>query len=195
MRKLLGSLLAAGMLAAPVLAKAPELAPQVAASREVVGAFGARLKGELEAAMQAGGPANAVEVCRRVAQEIAREESQRRGWEVGRTALKVRNPVNAPDAWERETLALFAQQKAAGAEVAGLERYALVEAAGGETAEGPQFRYMKAIPMGELCLTCHGPAVEPELLALIRRHYPQDQATGFQVGDLRGAFTIAQPMD
>jgi len=29
----------------------------------------------------------------------------------------------------------------------------------------------------------------------IDKHYPTDQARGFTLGDIRGAFTIIQPMD
>jgi len=29
----------------------------------------------------------------------------------------------------------------------------------------------------------------------IRQLYPNDQATGFDVGDIRGAFSIIQPLD
>ena len=49
---------------------------------------------------------------------------------------------------------------------------------------------MKAIPTAEACLACHGHAVESELAALIDQYYPEDQARGFEVGDLRGAFTL-----
>jgi len=52
---------------------------------------------------------------------------------------------------------------------------------------------MKAIPMrAEPCLLCHG-APEPALKAEIDRLYPQDQATGFRPGELRGAFTVSAP--
>jgi hypothetical protein len=47
-----------------------------------------------------------------------------------------------------------------------------------------------------MCLNCHGEPdkdIKPENLALIRRLYPQDQATGFQLGELRGAWRIDFP--
>jgi hypothetical protein len=164
---------------------------RITQSREAVKSFGDRLRGELQAAMQAGGPVHAVEVCHTVAQEIAAEESRRRGWEIGRTSLKLRNPANAPDDWELETLRLFEAGKAAGQDPATLERHAEVTAPDG----GRLFRYMKAIPTAEPCTACHGRAVAPEIRAVILDHYPEDQATGFAVGDLRGAFTIVQPLD
>ena len=54
-------------------------------------------------------------------------------------------------------------------------------------------RYMSAIVTQPLCLTCHGSEIAPEVAAEIARHYPEDQATGFAAGDLRGAFLIEWP--
>ena len=54
---------------------------------------------------------------------------------------------------------------------------------------------MKAIPTAaEPCLTCHGSSLQPELKAEILRLYPNDQATGFKPGELRGAFTVTQKL-
>jgi hypothetical protein len=58
------------------------------------------------------------------------------------------------------------------------------------------FRYMKAIPTDEICLNCHGgDTVKPEVAAKLAEFYPDDQARGFSVGDIRGAFTIVQPVE
>jgi len=58
--------------------------------------------------------------------------------------------------------------------------------------EAGAFRCTKAIPTAaEPCLTCHGsgldPALKPEIERLL---YPDDQATSFKAGELRGAFTV-----
>jgi hypothetical protein len=37
--------------------------------------------------------------------------------------------------------------------------------------------------------------LQPELKAEILRLYPNDQATGFRAGDLRGAFTVTQTLE
>ena len=52
------------------------------------------------------------------------------------------------------------------------------------------FTYVKAIPTGNLCVACHGSNIQPDLLAAIKALYPSDKATGFKVGDLRGAFVV-----
>ena len=56
------------------------------------------------------------------------------------------------------------------------------------------FRFMKAIPTGEVCLKCHGSEMKPGIKAKLQELYPNDKATGFKLGDIRGAFTITQPM-
>lgn len=166
-----------------------DLEPRVAASRTVVGEFMGQLKSELQAAMKSGGPVNAIEVCHRKAPAIATAVSEDKGWVVGRTALKYRNPDNAPDSWERSVLERFEAQKADGQDPTTLEYFEVVEANGSKS-----FRYMKAIPTGGVCLACHGKQIAPDVATKLKDLYPEDQATGFAQGDIRGAFTIQQPM-
>lgn len=177
-----------GMLAA-ASAVAGDVDSRVQQSRAVVKDFMGELKGELQAAMKAGGPVNAIEVCNVKAPQIAARHSEARNWEVGRTSLKVRNPDNAPDAWERRVLEQFEQRKAAGENPQQLEHWEVVQSDGGR-----QFRYMKAIPTAEVCLACHGQDIAEPVAAKLDSLYPDDQARGFRQGDLRGAFTIVQPM-
>ena len=163
--------------------------PRVGEAKTIIKEFFSRLKGELQAAMQSGGPVNAVQVCRQRAPAIAAELSESSGWEVGRTSLKLRNPANAPDAWELAVLERFEQRKAGGEDPAGIAHGEVVEEDGEKT-----FRFMKAIPTAELCVTCHGAALPPDLEATLDRLYPTDRARGFQVGDIRGAFTLSKPL-
>lgn len=177
------------LVAAPAGAGGDGPAERAEASRRVTMEFMQALKGELMRAMKAGGPTKAIPVCRERAPEIARRFSERTGWDVGRTSLRYRNPANAPDAWERRVLEQFEVRRRAGEPAAGLEHYEIVERDGRRL-----FRYMKAIPTGAPCLTCHGERIAPEVAALLDRLYPGDRARGFKVGDIRGAFTIVQPL-
>lgn len=153
--------------------------------------FASELKGELKTAMKAGGPTMAISVCKDKAPAIAERLSKASGWEVARTSLKTRNPANAPDAWERGVLEEFESKKAAGADPKTLAYARMVEVDGRKT-----FRLMKAIPTGPVCLACHGgDNVKPEVEAKLAAEYPHDRARGFEVGDIRGAFTLAKPMD
>lgn len=162
----------------------------VAQAREIVKSFGQTLKGRLTTAMKEAGPVHAVDVCNVDAPRIAAEQEQASGWSVARTSLKVRNPDNAPDEWERSVLESFAERAAAGEDMVKMEHVETMERDGRKT-----LRYMKAIPMGEVCVTCHGAVLQPELAAKIDELYPQDQARGFEPGELRGAFTLAKPLD
>lgn len=167
---------------------APTPGTHVSAARAASKELGEALKSQLVAALKSGGAISALSVCNTVAPSIAADISQQRSMQVGRTALKVRNTANAPDAFETRVLEDFAKKIAAGADAAILEYSETVMENGGST-----FRYMKAIPMAaEPCAACHGTDVKPDVKAAVEQLYPQDQATGFKPGDLRGAFTIKQ---
>ena len=183
-------LVVAAMLSALSLSVAAgDNAERIAQSKAVVKDFMGQLKGELQRAMKAGGPNKAIEVCNTVAPLIAKSESDKHGWTVGRTSLRVRNPDNAPDAWEQKVLEQFERRKAEGEDVAAMAYAEVVEQDGGKA-----FRFMKAIPTGEVCLKCHGTAIDDKLKTKLDSLYPADQARGFKLGDIRGAFTITQPM-
>ena len=167
-----------------------DLAARTAASQEAIKSLAGTLKGQLSLAIADGGPVAAIEVCNLVAPEIAHAESVARGWRVGRTSLKLRNPANAPDAWEQAVLQAFEALKAAGADPKTLDHAEIV------TADGRRaFRYMKAIVTMEVCTTCHGANVTPDIAAQLDALYPEDRARGYAVGDIRGAFTVVQPLE
>ena len=52
---------------------------------------------------------------------------------------------------------------------------------------------MRGIATEPLCVACHGTEVAPEVRATILAHYPDDGATGFSLGDLRGALWVEVP--
>ncbi len=157
-------------------------------SKKVVMEFASQLKGELKSAMKTGGPISAITVCKDKAPLIAKELSKKYGWRVARTSLKLRNPANRPDAWERDVLEQFEERKRNGEAVKPMAYFAEVEQKGKTS-----FRFMKAIPTGKVCLSCHGQNIKPEVRAKLDKEYPKDAARGFMIGDIRGAFTITQP--
>ncbi|MBC8425615.1 DUF3365 domain-containing protein [bacterium] len=168
-----------------------ETAEHVAACRAAMKKLGGALKARLEAAVQADGLVGALEVCNVEAVPITKTISREEGLMVGRTSLRARNPGNAPDDWERGILAEFAARRVKGEDPAALEAWAIREDADGQRT----FRYMKAIPTAALCLNCHGSELEPAVTAKIAALYPQDTATGYAEGDIRGAFTIVKPIE
>lgn len=179
----------AALTSLPVLADSPAPAADTAAQEQqaqaLVQQFGDQLKSVLQTSLQSGGPVKAIEVCKINAPEIARDTGAKADWSVGRTSLKVRNPANRPDSWEAAILARWNEQVAQGTPVAGLKASETV------TENGTTyFRYLQAIPTGEMCLNCHGSDLKPQVQAALKAQYPEDQATGFKAGDLRGAFTL-----
>lgn len=152
--------------------------------RNAVKILGGALLGEMKTALAEGGGLKAIEICHSKAAEIAAKISKEQGFDVGRTSLKIRSDKNAPDAWEKEQLQKFIERKQAGEDPTKIETGVVV-------VDGKS-RYMKAIPLQDTCLSCHGGNVPDELAGKIKELYPNDQATGFKVGDIRGAFTITE---
>jgi hypothetical protein len=179
------------VILSPVTLTAAEPVPETAwieQSRQLTMQLGGQLKGELTKAIAEGGPIAAINVCYTRAPEIAAQLSKSSGARVGRTALRVRNPSNAPDSLERSVLEQFATDLGSGPIDRPLE--AAFEIRRGDALER---RYMRAIPTDALCLTCHGKTLAPELAAVIAQNYPGDQGTGFELGQLRGAFSVIWP--
>ena len=192
MKRLSTAVLSAMLFTTPVLGDpvlGDETEDEIKASRAAAKNFGMNLKGELQKAVEAGGPLSGLTVCNEKAMEIAEYTSKELGLQVGRTSLKVRNPDNAPDEWEKKVLQAFEERKAAGEPAGELEYSEILEHDDGTKT----FRYMKAIPTAKVCLGCHGDSLSPELTAKLDELYPQDQARGFKEGDIRGAFTISKP--
>lgn len=168
---------------------ASENADRIAGSRAVIKEVMPRMKETLETTMKAEGPARAINVCREKSPRLLGKKSAETGWHIARTSLKYRNGKNRPDAWEEKVLRSFEERKAKGEPVDKLEHSEVVAVNGKKS-----FRYMKAIGTGAPCLSCHAGTIAPDVEAAISAHYPNDRARGFKAGDIRGAFTITQPM-
>jgi hypothetical protein len=154
-------------------------------ARQLAGRFGDALKKELTAGLNAGGPVAAIAVCSDKAPGIADSLAMKEGWSVRRTSLKLRNPDNAPDAWERAVLERFERDAKSGKAIDSLEVHEIVDENGQRA-----FRYMKAIGTPALCISCHGGSIDDAVTAALDERYPRDQARGFGVGDVRGAFSV-----
>ncbi len=54
-------------------------------------------------------------------------------------------------------------------------------------------KFLRAIYVGSpLCLNCHGTDIKPRVKEKLDELYPEDEATGFSLGDLRGAFVVEE---
>lgn len=159
-------------------------------ARSVASAVPPKLLQVLSAEIAQSGPASAVGVCNEKAPQMAKTASQQSGWAIRRVSLLNRNPKAVPDAWERAALEEFDRRAAAGESPATLEKSALVEEGGRK-----EFRYMKALPVQQLCLSCHGSteAIPADVATKLHALYPDDKAVGYSVGQIRGAMMIRKP--
>jgi len=113
--------------------------------------------------------------------------SKNYGAVIRRVSLKMRNPQDQPSDLEKELLDAYAYQRENSAELK-----ENVQPVGED-----QYLFTKPIMVeNALCLTCHGTfenGFTKETDAFIKSKYPEDQATGYEIGDLRGMWSITFP--
>lgn len=170
---------------------AHDKAALVEEAKLAVKALGGSLKKELQTAMKDGGPTKALDVCQTKAPEIAKTVSEDKNVLISRVSLKNRNAdMGKANEWQDTVLKDFETRKAGGEKPDTLAYADIIK-----TEDGRQeFRFMKAIPTGSLCLTCHGSNIKPEISTKLKDLYPEDKATGFKEGDLRGAFVVVKQL-
>ncbi len=169
--------------------KSPELMDFENAASQKIKALATNLKKELSTSMQNGGPVVAVANCKLKAPEITQQLNSDDEIKIRRTSLRVRNPDNAADTWELKVLNTFEEKLSAGTPI-----QELVYSEELKQDDKTTYRMMRAIPAQALCLTCHGDKqnMSNELIEKLAQDYPNDQATGFSAGDIRGAFSVSQ---
>lgn len=151
-------------------------------ARQIIQSFAKDLKQTLVSSMKAQGPVAAINVCNISAPAIASQHSQT-PWQISRSALKVRNENNTPDAWLKQVLMTFEERKENGEAIAQIEH---------SEQRDDGWYFVKAIPTAEPCLACHGGTLKPAVEEKLAQLYPTDQATGFKLGDIRGVFVVKQ---
>lgn len=164
-------------------------APPVDSVKAVAGSYAKQLKSGLMAQMGSNGPEGGIAACSAQAAQLGAETAALTGWSVRRVSTQARNPLAMPDAYEHEILKAFAKEIAGGKEDA--SRYEVVDEGGVRYA-----RFMKAIRIEPVCLTCHGDKeIPPGVMQKLSEKYPHDAARGYKVGDLRGALSIRIKLD
>ena len=159
---------------------APEERERLARADTAREALFSRLQAALMEAMQEAGPAGAIAVCSEVAPALAADVSSEHGVTIGRTSFRTRNTDNAPPAWARPYVEARREEPL----------YLQRDRTGHLAALLP-------IRTQAQCLTCHGPAehIQPAIREQLDKLYPDDQATGFALDELRGYFHVVVPPD
>ena len=160
-------------------------------SLEAIKELGSSLKSSLQMAMKESGPIAALEYCNVAAQDITKELSDTLQLKVRRTSLKTRNKKNIPDDWEQKSLQVFTAQYIAGEEIKNMYFHEIVTTNNNDKI----YRFIKPIPTGKLCLTCHGSNISADLAHKIKELYPDDKAVDFKLAEIRGAFSVTIPLD
>lgn len=159
------------------------------ALKEVISEITARQK----EAVEANGLEGAMKVCQEIAPGVLNRASIKTGWRITRVGTRARNPrTGLPDEWEREGFEQFERRVIEGETLQGMTRAGNTDYGNGTK----QFRFMQAIGTQEACLSCHGP--KEKLSPAWQKagaSYPHDRAVDYKVGDIRGAFSITQPID
>jgi len=166
---------------AEILEKAHEIGNTIAINSQQ--ALGAKLKG----ALSSGGVENAINYCNLQAMPLADSLSKAYNAEIRRVSTKNRNPADAPSELESQILEAYQTQLADS-----LPLTTNVQPLGND-----QYLFTKDIIIDNtLCLSCHGTAengLASSTADLIKSKYPADKATGYQMGDLRGMWSIVLP--
>jgi hypothetical protein len=180
------------LLLATLPAVAQDLAALTAETKKAVLPVIPKVVNAMQEAVAEKGVAGAIPVCKDQAPLLIREKRQETGWDIRRVSLKTRNAERAtPDLWEARQLADFNIRAANGEKPETLEKGEIVSLDG-----KPVFRYIKALPVADVCLKCHGPSesLDNGLQAKLAESYPHDQATGYAKGQIRGALTVKRPL-
>lgn len=108
---------------------------------------------------------------------IAARIAAEKGVKIGRTSDKLRNPSNTAPEWFNT---LVDTKTAAPAVFSG---------------PNGELGWVAPIKLGSMCVNCHGPAesLAPEVASALTEKYPEDKATGYAEGDLRGWFWVEVP--
>ena len=151
------------------------------ASQTLIKTLGKNLKQHLKH----GGALNALSFCSNQAMSITEKVNSKlpKGISVQRISEKYRNPSDAPNAQEATILSAF--QTLQDNHVV-MPKY-LIQKVNNNT-----YRYYKPLLISKkACLICHGNiSKNPQLAKQIKKRYPLDKATGYKMGDLRGAVVV-----
>lgn len=133
------------------------------------------LRSTLTLTMAEKGFVQAISLCNEAAYPITLVYAKE-GITIRRASDRYRNPKNMADSLESAILAEFKKDRS--------PRVVRMK---------DEVHYIKPIVVQAMCLYCHGlpdTEIKPEVLAAIREKYPDDRATGYREGDLRGLWHV-----
>ena len=161
-----------------IMAKAGELGEQLAAKTQ------ATLAENLKQALKDSGVKGAIEFCNVQAYPLVDSIEKNMDISIRRTSLRIRNAQNTPNDLEARILEAYQYNFENDQELTdNLQKI-----------DDEYLLYTKPIVISNaVCLNCHGQVgqqVTEDVNHLLKSLYPEDHATGFKKGDLRGMWSI-----
>ncbi len=154
--------------------------------KEVAHATFKAFVGHIKQKSHEGGLPAVVNFCHDNALKLTDSMSRVYNVKIKRSSHKLRNPHNAPDSLEKEILDNYFAKKQQGDKLSPIVK---------KDTTG-KIHFYAPIIIKKDCLKCHGEPgkdIPEPIYKLIKEKYPQDQATGFKIGDLRGIWDITFP--
>jgi hypothetical protein len=135
---------------------------------------------KLQNSIKENGILKASEFCANEAQTLTKEVNKnlKAGVSVKRVSLKNRNELNAPNEIEINALKTLEANRSLTYFISESEK---------------SYKFFKPIIIEQVvCLKCHGDenTIDKSAKEFLSKKYPNDKASGFKMGDLRGAFVV-----
>lgn len=151
--------------------------------KTIVKSSGKALIGNLKKAIQQGGIQHAIKFCAVEAMPITDSLSKAHDVTLARVSHKNRNSRNEADSFEKQLIERYQTQIKEGKAL----KPSLAE------RDNKKVYYHPIKIKNGLCLNCHGKkgkTLSAETFELLRDEYPDGDAIGFELGDLRGLWKV-----
>jgi len=173
------------LLANPYESNKEELASVVKTGKEVSTTLLQTLGKNLKKEMKAKGPIAAATFCTSEAYALTEGVDKKYGEDINvkRISLQERNPANSAKGSEKKILEAM---KGLSKNNVKLPEYFI------ERVNKDTYKYYRPLSINKkVCLKCHGNVTKnPKLANYLQKTYPHDKATGYKMGDLRGAVVV-----
>jgi len=134
--------------------------------------------------MKKGGPVEALTFCSDKAYTLTTDINKKlpKGVSIKRVSLKNRNSFNKPETDEVKVLETFQSMKDQKIQ---LPQHLI------QQVDATTYKFYKPLVIKKkVCLKCHGDITDKKLKNTIAKKYPEDKATGYKMGDIRGAVVV-----
>ena len=149
---------------------------------DAIRASAATLSNALSTTIDTAGFKEAIAYCNLNANHLLNNISEEYGVTIKRTSSQLRNAANTPSDDEQLILDFYASQESLGKECVG--EMSVVDGI---------YKYYQPIFVMDNCTKCHGikgETLNKKASKKIAELYPNDQATGYEAGDVRGLWVV-----